>query len=85
MWLRRRVSSGGGCVKLDGVGEGRGMVDSCLWGPKVSEDMVVPVAVFRLRIGDRVRTTHEGLARSRKKNHSSGSNSSSTPQNRDLR
>jgi hypothetical protein len=42
------------------------MVDGCLRGPKVSEDMVVPVAVFRLRIGDRVRTTHEGLARSRK-------------------
>jgi hypothetical protein len=55
---------GVGCVKLDGVEEGRRMVDGCLRGPKVSEDMVVPVAVFRLRVGDGVRTTHKGLARS---------------------
>jgi hypothetical protein len=53
-------------VKLDGVGEGDGMVGGCLRGSKVSEDMVVPVAAFRLRFGNRGRTTHEGLARSRK-------------------
>ena len=53
-------------MKLDGVGERCGMVSVGGWGPKVSEDMVVPVAAFRLRVGDRARTTHKGLARSRK-------------------
>jgi hypothetical protein len=53
-------------VKLDGVGEGRDMVNGGGRGSKVSEDMIVPVARFRLQVGDRVRTTHEGLARSRK-------------------
>jgi len=53
-------------VKLDCVREGRDAVDGSGRGPKVSEDMFVPVAAFRLRMGGRMVTTHEGLARSRK-------------------
>jgi hypothetical protein len=53
-------------VKPDGVGEGRDMVDGGGRGSKVIENMVVPVAAFRLRVGDRVETTYEGLARSMK-------------------
>jgi hypothetical protein len=49
-------------VKPDGVGEGRGMVDGGGRGSKVSEDMVVPVAAFRLRVGDRVRTNSRGAS-----------------------
>jgi hypothetical protein len=53
-------------VKLDSVGEGCDMVGGGRRRPKVSEDMVITIAAFRLRVGDRARTTHEGLARSRK-------------------
>jgi hypothetical protein len=52
-------------VKLDGVGEGRDMVDGDGRGSKVSEDMVVPVVALDCE-SERARTTHEGLARSRK-------------------
>lgn len=51
---------------MDGVGKGRDMVGGGGRRSKVTEDMVVPVATFRLQIGGRVGITHEGLARSRK-------------------
>jgi len=37
-------------MKLDGVGEGRDVVDGSGRGSKVSEDVVVPVATFRCEL-----------------------------------
>jgi len=52
-------------VKLDGVGEEYGMVNSCLWEPKISKDMIIPIFVLNCKL-EIVRTTHEGLAQLRK-------------------
>jgi len=59
---------GSGCVKLDGVGQGRDVVGGCGRRTQVCENVVVPIAIVlgEVCFWNAERTTHEGLARSRK-------------------